>query len=491
MSVAVASTAIGPPAPTPTQGVARSSIPFAVVIVIACLAQFMVVLDGSIVNVALPSIRSSLGLSVSGQQWVVNGYLIAFGGLLLLFARASDLFGRRRVFQAGLIVFTIASLVGGLAQNGATLLAARVLQGIGAAALGPASLSLITASAPDDAQHARGLTFWGVAASGAGAVGLVAGGLLTSELSWRWVMFVNVPIGAALLLASAMTLLPAPPRTVARPPMDLPGAFTVTAGVSAVVYGISAAPAHGWTATSVLGALIAGVVLLIAFIAIERRVRHPLVPRGIFTSPNIATADVLMALLGVIITAPLFFISLYLQQVLGDSALRAGMSMLPLALILMTGVVVSKRLIPTVGPKRLLVIGGLVTAAGMTWLSTLPTHSSYLTHILAPTLLAGAGMSIMLLPITVAATTGIDPRDGGVASGLINMGRQLGGALGLAVLVTVASSVTTHSSTSRLAAITHGYQIALLAVAGLAVLAAAVATRIKDTGTGNEQPVTA
>jgi EmrB/QacA subfamily drug resistance transporter len=477
---AATSLAAPPSTSSATRGVARPSVGFGVLIAIAAAAQFMVVLDGSIVNVALPSMRESLHLSVSAQQWVVNGYLIAFGGLLLLFARASDLFGRRRVFQAGLIVFTLASLLGGLAQDGPMLLVARIIQGAGAAALGPASLSLITAAARDDDQRARGLTLWGVAASTAGAAGLVLGGLLTSELSWRSVMFVNVPIGAGLLLASAVTLLPARPSGE-RQPLDLPGALSVTAGISTIVYGVSTAPDHGWGSVSVITALVAGVLLLVGFVLIERRATHPLVPRGIFTAgPNITTANILMGLLGAIITAPLFFLSLYLQQVLGESALRAGLSILPMALVLMVGVIVSKRLLPVVGPRKLLIAGSIITAGGLAWLSALPTSSSYLTHILGPTLLAGAGMSILLLPITTAATTGIDPRNGGIASGLINMGRQLGGALGLAVLVTVASSVTDSAHGTAAATVTNGYQTALLVVAGLALLAAGFATRIKN-----------
>ena len=479
-----------PAAPPVAREVARPGTSFAVLVALAAVAQFMVVLDSSIVNVALPSMRAALHLSPSAQQWVVNSYLITFGGLLLLAARAGDLLGRRRVFLAGLVVFTLASVLGGLAVNPAMLLTARILQGAGAAALGPASLSLITAGAPDDERRARGLTAWGIAASGAGAAGLVLGGVLTAGLSWRWVMFVNVPVGVALLAAAAVILLPAGPRTGGsadgRAALDLPGALTVTAGVSAVAYGISAAPGRGWGSVPVLAALAGGVVLLAAFILIERRAASPLVPRGIFAAgPNVAAANILMGLLGVVITAPMFFLSLYLQQVLGQSALRTGLSMLPLAAVLMAGVAVSKRLLPVLGTRSLIIAGALVSAAGLAWLSGLPASSHYVTHILGPGLLLSAGMSVLLLPVTHAATTGISPRDAGVASGLVNMGRQLGGALGLAVLVTVASTAAGHGGLPAGAGVLHGYRIALLVVAGLAVVLATVATRVRPAGAGS------
>ena len=458
--------------------VARPGVPLWPVVVIACLAQFMVVLDSSIVNVALPAMKAGLHLSVNTQQWVVDGYLIAFGGLLLLAARSGDLFGRRRVFQLGLIVFTLASLTGGLAHDGAMLLAARFVQGAGAAALGPSSQSLITASHTDAAQRTRALAWWGVTASSAGAVGVVLGGVLTASLGWRWVFFVNIPLGAGLLAAAAGCLA-ASPGAADRPRLDIPGAVTVTTAVAALVYGVSRAPSDGWTSAGTLAAIGAGLVLLAAFAVIEVRTRESLIPLGLFSVPNVRIGNVLMVCLGVAITAPLFFLSLYLQQVLGDSALRAGLALLPMATVLSLGVIVSRRLMPLLGPGRLLTAGALVAAAGLAWLAWLPAHPAYLSHVLAPTLVAGCGMSVTLLPMTAAATTGVAPENTGVASGLFNMARQIGGAVGLAVLVTVASSVTRHSHAGGAARVVDGYHVALLVVAAVVLAAAAIATRLR------------
>jgi EmrB/QacA subfamily drug resistance transporter len=461
----------------PSHGVAKRGVALAAVAAVACVAQFMVVLDSSIVNVALPAMKSGLGLSASAQQWVVNGYLVAFGGLLLFAARTSDLFGRRRVFQAGLVVFTLASLAGGLAQGGWMLLAARVVQGAGAAALAPSSLSLITASHTEPSQRARAMTWWGVAASSAGAAGIVIGGLLAS-VSWRWVMLVNVPIGAGLLIASLAFLAPtATGRRRSR--IDLPGAITVTLSAAALVYGVSAAPDAGWGAARVIASLVAGALLLAAFVGIERRSSDPLVPLGIFSVANVRMGNVLTLCMGAVITAPLFFLSLYLQQVLGQSAVRTGLSLLPMVAVISIGVLLSLKLIPLVGARRLVVIGGTVAAAGLVWVGALPTHSVYVTHVLLPTLVVGAGISLTMMPAIVASTSGIDPRDAGVASGLLNMCRQLGAALGLAVLVTVAATVTSHSTAGGNTAVVDGYRAAFWALAVLSLGTAALAMRLK------------
>jgi EmrB/QacA subfamily drug resistance transporter len=451
-----------------TQQVAKPGVSLAIIAAIACLAQFMVVLDSSIVNVALPAMKAGLGLSVDAQQWVVDGYLIAFGGLLLLASRAGDLFGRRRVFQVGLVVFTAASLLGGLAQDGAMLLAARCIQGAGAAALGPSSLSLITASHTDPDQRTRALTWWGVAAASAGAAGIVLGGILTAALSWRWVLFVNVPIGAGLLLAT-YGALQGSTASQRRTRIDIPGAVAVTVAVATIVYGVSAAPDHGWGSGRVLAALVAGMVLLAAFVLIERRASEPLIPSEVLAEHNLRIGNVLTVCVGIVITAPLFFLSLYLQQVLGETALRAGLSLLPMVAVISLGVLASQRLIPAVGPQRLVLGGGVITAAGLAWLAQLPTRSDYPAHVLAPSLIVGAGMSVMMMPAIVAATTGVDPRNAGVASGLINMCRQVGAALGLAALVTVASTVTRHARSSGPASVVQGYHTALLVIAAVSL----------------------
>jgi EmrB/QacA subfamily drug resistance transporter len=462
-----------------TQQVAKPGVSLTTVAVIACLAQFMVVLDSSIVNVALPAMKAGLGLSVDAQQWVVDGYLITFGGLLLLASRASDLLGRRRVFQIGLVVFTAASLLGGFAQDGVMLLAARFIQGAGAAALGPSSLSLITASHTDPAQRTRALTWWGVAAASAGAAGIVLGGILTASLSWRWVLFVNVPIGAGLLAASFASLQ-ASTASESRPHVDIPGAVTVTLAAAAIVYGVSAAPDHGWGSGQVLAAILAGIGLLTAFMVIESRTDEPLIPAEVLAEHNVRVGNVLTACLGIVITAPLFFLSLYLQQVLGETALRAGLSLLPMVSVISLGVLASQKLIPKVGAHRLVLGGGLITAAGLAWLAQLPTRSAYAAHVLAPTLIVGAGMSVMMMPAIVAATTGVDPRNAGIASGLVNMCRQVGAALGLAALVTVASTVTRHDHSSGRAADVHGYQTALLTIAAVSLATAMISLLLHD-----------
>ncbi|MFG1642835.1 MFS transporter [Amycolatopsis sp. NPDC049252] len=456
---------------------AKRGVALAAITAMACVAQFMVVLDSSIVNVALPSMKSGLGLSTSAQQWVVNGYLVTFGGLLLCASRAGDLFGRRRVFQIGLAVFSVASLAGGLAQDGWMLLAARVVQGAGAAALAPSSLSLITASHSGPSRRRRAMTWWGVAASSAGAAGIVVGGLLAS-VSWRWVMLVNVPIGVGLLIAGRVCLAPAETGH-RRSSVDVPGAIAVTLSAAAIVYGVSAVPDGGWGAPRVVVALIAGVVLLAAFVAIERRSAEPLIPLAIFSGAAVRMGNILTLCLGVVLTAPLFFLSLYLQQVEGLSALRTGLSLLPMVAVISVGVLLSQRLIPAIGARRLLVVGAVAAALGLAWLGQLPVHHGYVTPVLLPTLVVGAGTSLTMMPAIVAATGGVDPRDAGIASGLLNMCRQLGAALGLAALVTVAATVTDRSGSGGNAAVVDGYRIAFDALAVVSLITAALALLLK------------
>ncbi|MHA6765150.1 MFS transporter [Streptacidiphilus sp. PAMC 29251] len=464
------STLSAPPVPA----VFRPHLPLGIVVAIACVAQFMVVLDTAIVNVALPAMRADLGLSTSQQQWVVDAYLLTFGGLLLLAARAGDLFGRRTVLQAGLVVFTVASLVGGLAENGTMLLAARAAQGIGAAALAPASLSLITVTHPEGHQRSRALGIWGAAASAAAAVGVVLGGVLTDLLNWRWVLFVNVPVGIALIVAVAVSLLPSARPEGRRVPLDLPGAFTVTAGIGALVYGISQATEQGWSSAAVITALVAAVALLAGFLLIEARTADPLVRLSIFRLRKLSTANLVMLCLGATMTATLFFLSLYLQQLLGYSALRAGLAMLPMSAVLGGGALLSRRLV-VAGIRHLPVYGMVVATAGLLWLTRLPADPAYLAHVLLPTLVVGAGFSISILPVTLAATAGVPHQDAGLASGLLSVSRQIGGALGLAVLVTVSASATTtqlQAHHSQADATLHGYHLALLIAAGISLLAA-------------------
>ena len=455
----------------------RAHVPPGVILAIACVANFMVIIDTSIVNVALPAMKAALGLSPADQQWVVDGYLITFGGFLLVAARAGDLFGRKGVFQAGLTVFTAASLAGGLAQDPWLLIAARVLQGIGAAALASSSLSLITSSHPEGPARTHALSLWAAVGSSAGAVGVVLGGLLTTELSWRYVLFINVPIGVALLIAAGASLVPSPARLAgdgAR--LDLPGALTVTVGAGSLVYAASQATIKGWGSTPVIAALAAAAVLLAAFAMIEARSAAPLVPLGILRRRSLAVGNTVMACLGVVMTSGFFFLSLYLQQSLGYSALRTGAAIVPMTVLLAAGPLAAKRLLPRLGPRFLTLAGGILTTAGVAWLSLLPDHSDYPARILGPMLVIGAGIGFSLLPLAASATAGIEPRYAGLASGLFNTARQLGGAIGLAVLVTIAATATRDSHLASPAAATvHGYRIALLICAAVSLASVLIA----------------
>jgi EmrB/QacA subfamily drug resistance transporter len=456
--------------------VLRPHLPLGVVVAIACLAQFMVVLDSTIVTVALPKMQAGLDLSVNQQQWVVSGYLIPLGGFLLLAARAGDLFGRKRVFLFGAVVFTAASLAGGLASDPAMLLAARIVQGTGAAALAPTSLSLITATHTDEHQRQRALALWSIMGGAAGLAGLVLGGVLTAELSWRWVLFVNIPLGAGLLVAAVFSLLPAPASTE-RLRLDLPGALSVTLGIGALTYGLSQASADGWGAPSVVTALVAAAALIAGFVAVEATSSRPLIPLALFRLRGLRIGNLLMLCMGVTMTAAFFFLSLYLQEALGYSALRTGLALLPTTVILIAGGLAARRLVPVAGPRLLLLAGGLITAASFAWLAGVPAHPAYLAHILGPALIAGVGLSLMLLPVTLTGTAGVDPKDAGAAAGLLNTSRQLGGAIGLAVLVTVAATVTARDArhATHLTALVQGYHVAFLADAGVMVVAALAA----------------
>ncbi|MFF2352772.1 MFS transporter [Kitasatospora sp. NPDC058115] len=470
----------------------RPNVPLGVVVAMSCLALFMVVLDATIVTVALPDMRTGLSLSTGQQQWVVSGYLVTLGGFLLLAARAGDLYGHKRVFLFGAFLFTLASLVGGLAPGGAVLIGSRIAQGAGAAALAPTSLSLITATHTDAKERERALSLWSMMSGVAGLIGVVLGGVLTAELSWRWVFFVNVPVGIVLLAVGARLVLP--PALAAESRLDLVGALCVTLGIGALTYGLSEASTESWGSPSVVLPLIAAVVLLAAFLVAEARSPHPLIPLDLVRPRNLRIANLLMFCLGVTLTALLFFLSLYCQQVLGYSALRTGMAMLPITLIFIVGGLTSRKLISVVGPRPLLVAGGLIATAGIVWLSTISTDSTYLTHILGPNLVGGFGISLMLLAVTISGTVGVEPKNAGAASGLLNTSRQIGGAVGLAVLVNIASTVTTHAADrGRLDALVQGYRAAFLVNGGLMLVAGLAALALSSAGTsaaekGHEAP---
>jgi EmrB/QacA subfamily drug resistance transporter len=406
-------------------------------------AQFVVVLDASIVNVALPSIGRGLHFSQDSLSWVVNAYVLTFGGFLLLGGRAADLLGRRAVFIVGLIVFAFASLMGGLAQSEGWLIAARAAQGFGAALLSPAALSIVTTTFTEGAERNTALGVWGAVAGSGGAAGVLLGGILTSSLGWQWVLFVNTPIGIAAALL-APRLIEESKADAGQRRFDLPGAISVTAGLSILVYALVDAQKAGWGSFQTIGLLALSVGLLLAFTVIELRTKDPLVPFRIFRLPTVTGANVSGLLIGASLFSMFFFISLYMQQVLGYGALKAGVSYLPLAGFIIVSAGVASQLVTRIGFKPVLLAGLALIAGGLVWFAQVPTHGSFAGDILGPSLLAAVGLGFSFVPVTIAAVAGVRDREAGLASGLINTSQQLGGALGLAVLATVANTRTSN-----------------------------------------------
>ena len=436
-------------------------------LILLCVAQFVVVLDASIVNVALPTIGDALRFTESDLPWVVNAYVLTFGGFLLLGGRMADLLGRRRVFMAGLVLFALASLAGGLAESSGQLIAARAVQGLGAALLSPAALSIVTTTFRDGAERNRALGVWGAVAGSGGAAGVLLGGVLTDGLGWEWVLWVNVPIG--LIAAAVAPTLIAESRAVGeRRHFDFAGAVSVTAGLSLLVYALVDANNAGWSSAQTISLLAASLGLIAAFVAIERRASAPLVPFGIFRLRTLTGANVVGLLVGASLFSMFFFISLYMQQVLGYSAIKAGVSYLPLAVTIILSAGIASQLVTRVGFKQVLAAGMAFIAAGLVWFTQISVHGSFASDILGPSLLAAVGLGFAFVPTTIAAVSGVGERDAGLASGLINTTQQVGGALGLAILAAISTSVT---GTSRDPAIlTRGFHDAFLAGAGFAVL---------------------
>jgi EmrB/QacA subfamily drug resistance transporter len=457
--------------------------PRAKLLALALLAttQFVVVLDAAIVNVALPSIGRALDFSQDNLAWVVNAYTLTFGGFLLLGGRLADLLGRRRMFMYGLVLFSIASLLGGLAQSDTWLIAARAAQGLGAALVSPAALSIITNTFAEGAERNRALGVWGAVAGSGGAAGVLLGGILTQYLGWEWVLFVNVPIGVAAALL-APRLLAESRDEVENPHFDIAGAVTVTGGLALLVYTLVDANQAGWGSakTIILGAL--SLILLAAFIVIERRQRQPLVPFSIFRMRTLRGANIVALLIGMSLFSMFFFISLYMQQVLGYDALKAGISYLPLALVIVVSAGGASALVTRIGFKVTLVIGMLFVTGGLVWFAQVSPHGGYVSDILFPSLLAAIGLGLSFVPVTIAAVTGIRPDQAGLASGLVNTAQQVGGALGLAILVAVANATTTSQFSSgvhdRAVALTEGFQDAFLVGAGFAFAGAILAATL-------------
>ncbi|HXS64455.1 MAG TPA: MFS transporter [Streptosporangiaceae bacterium] len=416
-------------------------------LVVIATAQLMVVLDAAIVNVALPHIQHALGFSGNGLEWVVTAYAVTFGGLLLLGGRSGDLLGRKRIFIWGLLLFSAASLFGGFATSQAWLLASRAIQGVGGAMIAPTALALITTTFPQGPQRNRAFGVYAAMSGGGAAVGLVAGGLLTTYLSWRWVLFVNVPIGIATALLARYVITESDRQTGR---FDLPGAITATAGVAALVYGLSNASTDQsgvshWGDAKVLISLIAAALLLVAFVFIERRSKHALLPMRVLANRSRTGGYLVMLALATAMFGIFFFLTIFVQEVLGYSALRSGLAFLPFAVtvVLMSGVV--SQLVARTGPRPLMIAGSAITAVGMYWFSHINDHSQYVSGLLGPMLVTSVGLGLVFVPISLVALTKVRPDDSGVASSLLNTGQQVGGAIGLAALGTVTWTVVSNS----------------------------------------------
>lgn len=449
------------------------------ILLLACLGNFMVVLDVAVVNVALPAMRADLGFSATGLQWVVNAYTLTYAGFLLLGGRTADLFGRRRMFLIALLLFTAASLVCGLAPTAGTLIAARAVQGLGAAILAPVTLTIVTMTFTQPRERAYALGWWGASLASGGAVGVLIGGILTDLLSWRWIFLINLPVGVLGIIAARALLTESRADTRNRS-LDLGGAVTVTLGLTALVYGVVESNVNGWTSPWTLVPLIASVVLLAAFAFIELKVATaPIAPLRIFRSRALTAANIAMFCVGGSMFAMWYFVSLYLQEVLGQSPLIAGLSFIPAALAIIVASQVAGRLVARTGPRPLLVVAGGMISVALFWMSGLSADGSYLHDILGPILLVSIGLGLSFPPGTWAATAGVAPQEAGLASGLINSNRQIGGAVGLAVLATIAASHTAALSATEppAAALADGYSLALMVagVVALGVVAAALA----------------
>jgi EmrB/QacA subfamily drug resistance transporter len=428
--------------------------------------------------VALPSIRSGLHFTEQDLQWVVNAYTVTFAGFLLLGGRAADLLGRRRVFVAGLALFSLASLAGGLADSQGVLIAARAVQGLGGAVIAPASLSILTTTFTEASARNRAVGIWGAMGGAGGAAGVLLGGILTDLLGWRWILFINVPIG--LIAACATQRLIAEGRNAsATRNFDLPGAATATVGLSLLVLGIVRTDVTGWGATSTLALMAGGVVLLAVFLGIEGRfAKAPLMPLRIYSSRTLSAANLVVLLVGAASFGMWFFASLYLQQVRGYSPIRAGLAFLPMTLCIIAGSTLASRAVIRIGVKPLLIAGMSCLTVGLLLFMRLSVSGGYVNEFLAPSLLVAIGIGLAFVPSTIAAVAGVKPREAGLASGLVNTSRLMGGALGLAILAALAASRTNsdlHHAVGNLASLTAGFQLAFAVAAGFAFVGGLVA----------------
>lgn len=486
-----------PPTSTPAIAPRRKETHRNVVLVIVCVAQFMVVLDATITNVALPSIQRDLGFSGANLAWVVNSYTLLFGGFLLLGGRAADLFGRKRLFSIGVALFSLASLLNGLASSPEALVAFRALQGLGAALVSPAALSIITTTFPEGKERTMALAIWGAIAAGGAAFGLLLGGALTEKLSWEWIFFVNLPIGLAALVA-ALRFVPESRAPEAARAHDIGGAVTVTAGLVALVYTIVNAREVGWGSMSTFALLALSVALLGSFFILERRHAAPLVRLGIFRTRSLAVANVSMLLVASGLFSMFFFVSIYLQSVMGYTPLETGFAFLPVTLAIFLGSGAAQFLISRLGVRPVVMVGLTLACIGLALTTRITTEGSYTGELLPGLLTMAFGMGLTFVPFTLVATTNVSSADAGLASGLFNTSQQVGGALGLAILSTLAATVSEHrlaglgaspSLEDRNLALVAGYDTAFLVGAGLIALAAViVATLLRSADVARINP---
>jgi EmrB/QacA subfamily drug resistance transporter len=452
-----------------------------IVLALLCTAQLLVILDATIVNIALPSIQGDLGFSDTNLQWVINAYVLTFGGLLLLGGRAADMFVRRHVFLTGLVVFVIASLACGLSGSEATLIAARAAQGAGAALMSAAALSILVVTFTSAKERNIALGVWGATSGMAGALGVILGGALTDGPGWEWVFFINVPIGIAAGAASLRYI--ATHRAPDRPPLDSLGAITATAGIGLLIFAIVRTEQEGWGSAATLGCLAGALALLAAFLAVEARHRAPLVPLGVFRLRNLSGGNAVSLLLGGVMFTTFFFVTLYMQQVLEYSPIKTGVAYLPLALSVIVASGIASTLIGRLGFKPLLAAGMGLLAAGLGWFAQIDPGGDYASNVLGPSLVWGPGLGIAIVVVIAAATDDLGGEaESGLASGLVNTTLQVGGAIGLAALSTVAfdrveSAVAdAHGDHAALpAALTEGFELGLYVGAGLAALGAVIA----------------
>jgi EmrB/QacA subfamily drug resistance transporter len=462
---------------TPGEVVRRVGTSANAVLGVVAVAQFMVVLDASVVNVALPSIQRDVGFSEQSLSWVLNAYTLIFGGFLLLGGRAADRLGRRRLFMAGMALFTAASFACGLSQSEATLLIARGVQGLGGAMVSPAALSIILTTFAEGSERNRALGLWGAIAGAGGAAGLLLGGAIVEVLSWRWVFFVNVPIGAAVLVLAPRILAESRAAGVLGG-YDLEGATAITLGTMALVFTLIKANDWGWGSARTLAGLAVSAALLVGFVWIERRHENPLVPLRVFSNRSLAASDGTNLLLAAALFGVFFFCTLYLQQVLGYNALKTGVAYLPLTLAAIVASGVASRVVDRFGPKPVLVGGLLVATVGFALFTRLQVHGDYAGRVLPAMVVVGVGLGMSFVPITIAATSRVAAEDSGLASGLLNTTQQVGGSLGVAVLSAVSSSRITsglHGGSTLPAALTHGFTSAFTVSAILCAAAAVVA----------------